>query len=223
MQPSTHSTSAAACAPAPNAPRRGRSVGGLQASQRGFSLMIVLMILIIASIVGIVGAQVAIMGERGSRNDRDAQVATQAAETTLADAEFDILGAGTGTSARASAFATGNQMAFVAGCGNTGNSKGLCLPSAAGKPVWLDIDLSSTRTAEFGEFTGRSFAANTSGLTSVMPAQAPRYLIEAVPDTSTYGDARIGAAKRFVYRVTAIGYGPRTDIQTIVQMLYRKP
>jgi type IV pilus assembly protein PilX len=198
-----------------------RAGGGLQS---GFSLIIVMMILVIVSIVGIVGAQVAMMGERGSRNDRDAQVATQAAETTISDAEYDILGAGAASSARAGAFSTGNQVAFIDGCGTTGTNVGLCLPTVIGKPAWLTVDLTSSSTATFGQFTGRIFAANvTSGPASVMPVKLPRYMIEAVPDTATFGNANITAQQKFVYRVTAIGFGPRDDIQTVVQMLYRKP
>lgn len=188
----------------------------------GFSLVIVLMILIIVSIVGVVGAQVAVMGERGSRNDRDAQVATQSAETALTDAEADIMGISAAVG-RGSVFAAGNQMAFIDGCGTSGTSQGLCLPTVVGKPVWLTVALDGANTVPFGQFTGNNFADNIATAKGLMPAKTPRYVIEAVPDTSTYGDARIGAAQRFVYRVTSIGYGPREDIQTIVQMLYRKP
>jgi type IV pilus assembly protein PilX len=61
--------------------------------ERGFSLIVSLMMLIVIIILGISGSQMAINEERGSRNDRDRQVAFQAAEAALKDAEFEIYGA----------------------------------------------------------------------------------------------------------------------------------
>ena len=59
---------------------------------RGVSLIVVLLILVVVSILGVSGIQLAMMGERGTRNDRDQQIAWQAAEAALMDAEFDIEG-----------------------------------------------------------------------------------------------------------------------------------
>ena len=55
----------------------------------------------------------------------------------------------------------------------------------------------------------------------MQPAQAPRYVIEIMDD---YGNTDLGAdapKKKYLYRVTAIGFGPRTDIQAVIQMIYR--
>lgn len=69
--------------------------GGLGAcnahAQRGFSLIVSLMMLIVIIILGISASQMAINEERGARNDRDRQIAFQAAEAALKDAEFEIL------------------------------------------------------------------------------------------------------------------------------------
>jgi len=192
-------------------------------SQSGFALIFVLMILLIVSIVGIGAAQISVLGERGARNDRDAQVAFQSAEAALADAEYDITGTSPQAALRSDAFTSGNQNLFLSSCGSTGASDGLCLPATSGKPVWLTVDLTGAKTVNFGQFTGQVFQANTGGVASVMPYQSPRYLIEVLPDSEVFGNRNINAQKRFVYRVTAIGFGPRADIQTITQMLYRKP
>lgn len=183
----------------------------------------VMMILVIVSLLGISGAQIALMSERGARNDRDLQIAFQAAEAALYDATNDIEGPST---SRSSLFKAGNILPFSSDCGTSGNSKGLCRPADAGiKPVWLAIDFTAddSPSTEFGQFTGTSFDAGTAG---VKPAAKPRYIIEALSIQSKVvgADRSKSSAESQVtaYRVTAMGIGPRTDIQGVVQMLYRK-
>jgi type IV pilus assembly protein PilX len=65
----------------------------MPARQGGFSLIVSLMMLIVIIILGISGSQMAITEERGSRSDRDRQIAFQAAEAALKDAEYEIYGA----------------------------------------------------------------------------------------------------------------------------------
>ena len=188
--------------------------------QRGASLIMVLLILVVVSVLGAGGAQIALMSERGARNDRDQQVSWQAAEAALIDAEAEMYG--TGTATRRAIFDSKNQVNFVSGCGTTGNSFGLCALNASGKPAWL-LDANFTdvsanaRTVPLGQFTGRAFAAGVPGtITGIQPAQLPRYVIEMIPDP-------IGSrsAPTYLYRVTAMGFGPRSDIQSVVQMVYR--
>lgn len=188
-------------------------------NQRGASLIIVLILLVIVSTIGIGAVQISIMGERGSRNDRDYQIAWQSAEAGLADAEFDIRGPG--VSNRKSIFVANDPTPFLEDCGTTANSKGLCLPKLIGKPVWLMVDftVSDSPSTEFGDFTSRSFDAGSTGL---KPRKKPRYIIELLPDTGASGNAAIGADKKYVYRVTSMGFGPRDDIQSVMQMLFRK-
>jgi type IV pilus assembly protein PilX len=188
---------------------RNRSVG----SQCGASLIVVLMILVIVSLIGVAASQIALMSERGARNDRDRHIAFQAAEAALYDAELDMR-----TSVRSALFDGKNAVAFLPGCGNSGNSRGLCDDSlVAGKPAWLAVDFELTGndapTVAYGTFTGRSFAAGGAG---VRAALVPRYIIELVPEVS--GTA---SQTQFLYRVTAMGFGPRQDIQVVLQMIYR--
>ena len=191
--------------------------------QRGASLLMVMLIMIVVSLLGVGGAQIALMGERSARNDRDYQVAWQSAEAALLEAEFDIRGPGTSTR-QSSVFTSPipSKYLFLEGCGDTssGVSKGLCLPAASGKPIWLmaDFTSSSSPTTEFGDFTSRVFDAGGVG---IKPAKKPRYLIELLEDPETFSDLSIGK-KKYLYRVTAMGFGPRPDIQAVVQMVFRK-
>lgn len=193
------------------------------ARQRGASLLMVMLILIVVSILGIGGAQVALMGERSARNDRDYQVAWQAAEAALLEAEFDIRGPGTSTR-KDTAFSSPvpAKYLFQEGCGasDSGDSKGLCLPAILGKPVWLSVDFESANspTTEFGDFTSRAFDAGGAG---IKPAKKPRYIVEIINDPETFSDMSIGKNK-YLYRVTAMGFGPRADIQAVMQMIFRK-
>ncbi|MGI4777526.1 MAG: pilus assembly PilX family protein [Janthinobacterium lividum] len=186
----------------------------------GVALIVVMVVLVIVSLLGIGSVQLSMMAERGARNDRDAQLASQSAEATLRDAVSDIDGP-PGSSERAHAFADGNLLDFASGCGTAGPGKGLCSQASSGKPAWQTVDLAdSARTAAFGEFTGRSFATASGDARGLMPAALPRYVVEAIEDKELFRD--LSRPPGLVYRVTAMGFGPRRDIQAVVQMLYRK-
>jgi type IV pilus assembly protein PilX len=182
-------------------------------AQSGVSLIVVLMILIVVSLIGVGGAQIALLTERGSRNDRDMQIALQSAEAGLLDAVNDMT-----TSSRSYIFDGENAVDFVTGCGTTAPSKGLCNDTlVGGKFAWKVVDFTDTSknapTVAFGEITGDSFASGGAG---VQPALPPRYIIELVPDL-TGNQSEI----KYVYRVTVMGFGPRPDIQVVLQMIYR--
>lgn len=195
--------------------------------QKGVSLIIVLLILVIVSILGAGGAQIAMMAERGSRNDRDMQVAWQAAEAALMDAEFDIHGRQGVPGSRQIIFKNmHDENSFVSGCGQEVMDRGLCTLNTTGLPAWLSVDFTATdnkaRTAVFGEFTGRTFAASSGGASvGVQPAQAPRYIIEPIRDHVTDRNMGYGSAVNYVFRVTAMGFGPRPDIRAVSQIIYR--
>lgn len=187
--------------------------------QDGIALIFVLLILVVVSLLGIGGAQLAMMGERGARNERDTQVSRQYAEAALLDAELDMRGPG--LSPRKAVF--NSEMNFSDGCGTAGTLKGLCAQSLSGKPVWLTVDfLDSSATPPFttmGEQTGRVVSNTGNG---IQPALAPRYIVEVLPDSSTGNERGLKATKKILHRVTAMGFGPRQDIQTVLQMVYRK-
>ena len=186
----------------------------------GASLILVLIILTVVSLLGVAGMQISMMSERGARNDRDRQIAWQAAEAALIDAEFDIYGPGNPFPARRKIFsdATSDDAIFVAGCGNAGDNIGLCKLVNTGKPAWLTVDFTndsaSAPTTQLGQYTGRTFQ---SGNVGIQPARPPRYVIEALPDPDSPP-----SSKTYIYRVTAMGFGPRPEIQAVLQMIFRK-
>ena len=196
--------------------------GGLSAARsryQGFSLVTVMIILVVVSLLGVAASQMVLLSERSARYDRDWQIAFQAAEAALLDAEFDIRGPNTSGSARLATFTSTGLLGFSAGC-STGTDRGLCLPATTGKPVWYNVDFTNESanavTAQFGEFTGRTLAYGTAG---IQPALRPRYIIEAVPDLTPGGSANV---QKLLYRVTAMGFGPRKETQAVVQMYFRK-
>lgn len=196
-------------------------------SQAGVSLIVVLLILVVVSILGISGIQISMMGERSTRNDRDTQIAWQSAEAALIDAEFDIEGIPATSSARRNTIFTLGKTditKFVANCGNSGQMRGLCALNAAGiniKPAWLTVDFTVTgdaaATTALGTFTGRNFPSGGAG---TQPAKPPRYVIEAISDPDQSRTSKPTDVK-YIYRVTAMGFGPNPETQTAMQMLYR--
>lgn len=198
---------------------------GARPAQRGVTLIIVLLILVVVTVLGIGGTQIALLGERSTRYDRDYLIATQAAEAALMDAEFDIRGpnSAAATVQRVSQFDQTNVGVFTAGCGNTGKLRGLCAPNAESvKPIWATVDFldesATAPTVGFGTFTGRTFDAGTTG---IRPERVPRYIIELIDDASPGGNASGGNVAK-MYRITAIGFGPRKEIQVVMQIGFRK-
>lgn len=204
--------------------------------QRGASLITVMLILIVVSALGIGAVQISIMAERSARNDRDMQVAWQATEAALMDAQFEIQGDGNGKGGSRSAV-FGNVPVvgmFSDNCGTTGTERGLCSVSAvpvpgapARKPVWLRASFTSSTTpsVEFGTFTGATYPnnANNVNVGGVRSARAPRYLIELMADYDAGRQAldKSEQTPNYMYRITSIGFGPHERIQAVAQMLLR--
>ena len=188
--------------------------------QYGVSLIIVMIVLAVVSLLGVAGIQISSLGEKSARNDRDLQIAFQSAEAALLDAEYDIRGPIAST--RRLKF--GNDLSnFKAGCGTVDNA-GLCDSVALGLPAWLTVDFtvtnSSAKSAAYGQFTNQMFSTGTAG---IQPSKKPRYVIEPIQDAAAGGTSRNKSLENpsISYRVTAIGYGPRDDIQTVLQALIR--
>lgn len=205
-----HSPTASSTCPSPNVTYR----------QRGFSLVTTLILLVVVTVLGVGASQIVLMSERATRFDRDTQIAFQAAEAALLDAEFDIRGPNASANQRIATFTSSSGLGFIDGCG-TGTARGLCMPAADGqKPVWYTVDFtdesSSAKTVKFGDFTGRTFAT---GSTGIRPETPPRYIIEAIPDTA---GGRSASAQKTLFRVTAMGFGPRKETQVVLQMIFRK-
>ena len=188
--------------------------------QAGFSLITTMILLIVVTLLGVGASQMVLLSEKSTRFDRDQQIAFQAAEAALVDAEFDIRGPNTGPNPRLGIFTGKNDrnVEFVDGCG-VGTSAGLCSDAlVGGKAVMYGVDFTdistNSKTAGFGQFTGRNFSTGSTGLRSEI---APRYIIELMPDPVSSS-----TQSRVLYRVTAMGFGPRKETQAVIQMVFRK-
>jgi type IV pilus assembly protein PilX len=191
--------------------------------QQGASLVVSLLMLIAILLLGISAAQIALQGEKASRNDRDRQIAFQAAEAGLMDAEMDIENSAAPNS-RSIIFAPDSKEGFVEGCGAGTDSTylGLCNRAEDGaSPVWKEVEFldesKDARSVPYGHFTGQVFDTGKGSL----PERRPRYIIELM----AYNREGAGATQEdmtYFYRVTAIGFGTRSSTQVVLQTFYRK-
>jgi type IV pilus assembly protein PilX len=190
--------------------------------QRGIALLVSLMLLIMVMLLGVSAAQLCLQGEKAARAERDRDVAVLAAEETLADAERDILGGG--DAARRAAF-DGDGSAFGDKCGAGGGGVGLRARAVGdAAPVWQVVDLSGVEdggacTALHGAYT----AAVMSTGEGFLPFKKPRYLIERMECHQPGDDASAAVAPHYCYRVTAIGFGARSETETVLQSVFGKP
>lgn len=191
-----------------------------QPLQAGFSLVTTLILLIVVTLLGVGASQMVLLSEKSTRFDRDQQIAFQAAEAALVDAEFDMRGPNTAAGQRLGIFTgkTDKNVEFIDGCGSS-TSAGLCSDAlVGGKSVMYGVDFTDTsansKTVAFGQFTGRNFSTGSTGLRSEI---APRYIIELIPDPVSSN-----TQPRVLYRVTAMGFGPKKETQAVIQMVFRK-
>ncbi|HEY8100880.1 MAG TPA: PilX N-terminal domain-containing pilus assembly protein [Burkholderiaceae bacterium] len=196
-------------------------------SQQGASLIVSMILLIVISMLGLSAAQIAIQEEKVSRNDRDRQIAFQAAEAALADAELDIENSPDSKKSRSHIFSKNKTLGFpedgeeFCQSGENNIYRGLCSHSSDDtKPVWLKANLiddksSVSNTVPYGTFTGRSFSVGK----GTLPSKLPQYIIELL----VYNREGESADQvSYFYRVTAIGFGARDTTSVVLQTFYRK-
>ena len=190
----------------------------------GISLVATLLMLIAVLVLGTSAANIALQSEKASRNDRDRQIAFQAAEAALVDAELDIEASPDTARTRSKLFEKGSATGFSAGC-SQGLDKpayqGLCLPNDGGAPVWQTIDFTddsaNARSVAYGRFTGMNFQTGKGPL----PAKPPRYIVELLTYNKEGESAGLGETTH-VYRITAAGFGMMSDTVVVLQTYYRK-
>lgn len=187
--------------------------------QDGVSLVVILILMSALFLVTAFGARLTLMGEKSSRNDRDRQIAFQAAEAALSDAELDLMGPNAATNSRVCTTGSKQVSLFVEGCGNTNTNRGFCTNSTT-QPLYKSIDFeetgSSRRYVTLGEYTGgrqAGFATDTSAL----PAKMPRYIIEVI----SY--ARPRGTNETAFLITSLGYGLNSKTQVMMQSVVYKP
>ncbi len=189
------------------------------ARQRGAALIVSLLMLTVVLMLGISAAHIALQGEKASRNDRDRQIAMQAAEAALIDAESDIE-----HSPRSHLFNSDRTDGFTESCGSGQPNiyLGLCSQAEhADIPVWQRVDFMNTdgqaHAVTYGHFTGHVIQTGP----GLLPALPPRYIIERISYSSA-DPATDTENPTYFYRITAVGFGMRDITQVALQTFYRK-
>jgi type IV pilus assembly protein PilX len=185
---------------------RTATPAGRQAARRarrtpGAVLIVVLALLLGTTLLAVASFQNATLGERMAGNTRDRQVAFQAAETALRDAETMLRDNSVGP------FQPLHESAFNTSCSNA-----LCR-STATSPLWSQLseaDWSSAKTFAFGAASG---AAALTGL-----ASAPRYSVEYQGTAQPIEPGKPCVAL-FLLTVRAAGAAATTNV--MLQSVYR--
>lgn len=195
---------------------RSRAGSLARARARGFSLLVVLIMTAVLALLALGAMTSSILQERMVGNSRDRQVALQAAEAALRDAETEI---------EANAAAASG---FTDACAN-----GLCIPpsdtasGAQSAPRWQTIDWVS-QTRAYGSRTG---APALLGFDNQALAAQPRYFIERLPTLppEVGSSACVGGGcatsptdRARAYRITARGSGMRASTTVMLQSVYIK-
>ncbi len=181
-----------------------------RSGQSGFSLITILMMMVVLVSLALAGMNSSLVQERMAGNARDRNIALQAAEAALRDAEADV-------EANLSVASP-----FVAAC--TG---GLCLPPSmtssnpTSQPLWQSIDWSASagQSRAYGSVTGATALPGV--------AAPPRYLVELLPllppvsgQSASLGNSDEDSAQAF--RISVRATGLRASTVVILQSTYIK-
>lgn len=209
-------------------------VSRAQKNEGGFVLATALIFLVALTILGVSALGINSLEEKMLGFSRDRQLAFQAADAALRDAERYLM----------SSDFPGGATNFVADCTGS-NGKGLYQIRTAGKPIWAELE--NGATCKDDAWAGLSSAVNAaSGLSfkygalsgvgsfkldsSRVVASQPRFIIEVISISSTSGTGSAGgslvvgrgpASPMYVYRVSAVGFGQRLTSRVLLQAVYR--
>ncbi len=187
-------------------------------SQSGAVLLVSLIMLLLLTLIGVTGMQTAGLEEKMAGNMRDRNIAFQAAEAALRDAERDIRGERISTATKHKDYDQTTQQpfdglsGFLVDCGKSTTDitdDGLCIGDPAKKPWGTESDMTGAPSVEYGKFTGAT------ALGGGLSAQ-PRYLIE-VFKKNVSGDNSC----KFYHRITARAQGMRDSTVVLLQEVVR--
>lgn len=210
----------------PTPPRNMTELRNTRRNQ-GIALVFVLVMMSIAMAMSVIAARITLGGEKSSRNDRDRQLAFQAAELALSDAELDIMDAKAST--RGCLFGKDGALAAGVGCSTTSDARGICGvdPADPDKPLYKVVDWTDTSSSrqyvEFGEFTARDSGLQIGSGSG--PAKLPSYIIvptQVKPQLKS-SDGKTLYQVPNAYRIYAIGYGTDINTQVLLEAQIYKP
>jgi len=171
--------------------------------EHGAVLITGLIFLVVLTLLGVAAMSINAQEERMAGNSRDLNIAFQAAESGLRDAELDIL--------KNISPASG----FDASCTN-----GLCLPPPSSTSLAQSLNWNDTSIT-------RTYGAYTGAVSLALVSSQPRYIIEvlsilpASPGQSVSTGIK-PASSGVVYRISALGIGGRSESRVILQGLFVK-
>lgn len=159
--------------------------------EKGVVLLTGMIFLVILTIIVVAVMRNSTLEERMASNTRNRQLALQATEAVLRDAEISLFATGL-----AAPFDPFTPASFTTSCTN-----GLCsIPVASDAPRWSDGTLSNTSKT-------RTFAAPIAPVTTTFTlagiSSQPRYLVELLDYSNGGQDGRI--CPIVVYRISARG------------------
>lgn len=194
-------------------------------AQNGVVLVTGLIFLVVLTILGITAMQMSTFEEKMAGNSRDGNLAFQAAEAALRDAEKDILCTSYGANLCSRTYAINGMEGFDVAC-----TQGLCDSSSLGyaSTIWTTINWNDAPVTVAGltditdtTFTAVSYGRYTMDSTKASPpaiqgvVQQPRYIIEGFKKTLA-GEQK----ESYYYRITAKGYGASVNSVVTLQEIF---
>jgi type IV pilus assembly protein PilX len=207
--------------------------------QSGVALVVVLLFMATLAVGGLYSARSALLGEQLARNQLDIQVARQAAEAALRDAEVDLSLPGgvdptgstcsrgalrpidnayaafqpdcPGGQCRAPSYSALLALDYVKAGGDTTKGSEAWWPNDKGG-LWSN-DNDKKTTGKCATFKGAVPIGTYTGAREIPAvARQPEYLIEAIDKNG-----------RDVFRITARGFGFRTGTEVVLQSYFMVP
>ena len=160
------------------------------------------MILLLITVLGVSGLQTTTLEERMAANARDRDLAFQAAESALVDAE---------------------RLLNNATLPPFGNANGLFALNAANRPIWTGAAQQAGNGVITYSVDRPGVGAQAEALATV--AEQPEYFIEQYPLTPVPGgslEAGTAADELAFFRITARGFGGRANTVVVLQSGYQR-
>lgn len=182
-----------------------------RATEGGFSLLVILVMMVVLAFIGLGAMNTSVLQERMAGSANDQNIALQAAEAALRDAEQHVQAELT------------NASPFFPGC-----QDGLCEPpsmvkeGAVSNPVWETVkwNAASGQTLAYGSHTKASPLPNV--------AEQPRYIVERLPSLAAESGnsaclgCKTSVERAGVYRITVHATGQRESTEVMLQSVYVK-
>lgn len=190
--------------------------------QKGSIIIISLIMMLLLTIVGLTGVKISNLEERMSGNFRDHELAFQAAEAALSEAEAYVENT-TFVAANFQAGCTGTQcftstctsgLCFNGSFPTTGAPAGSC--TAGLTNTWEDWDLWSDGSGKYKSATPLTGTSSTA-----------KYIVEfrcfmVKDDTNSDANVNILAEWAYSFRITALAQGGTADSLVMLQTTYKK-